>query len=1115
MKRLQASVVTLLISLNVIAVFLLICEADAETCKEWVAKVVSVQGSVQARKAGETEWRPVKLNDTYCAGDMIRVMELSRADMLLANETILRLDHNTTITFTGLDEEKQTFLVELLKGAAHFFSRIPKRLKVITPFVNAAVEGTEFFVRVEQDNTFMSVFEGQVLASNKVGSLTLTSGQSAFAEADKPPSSRIVIRPRDAVQWSLYYQPVLYYRPTDFQPCFDTDWQGMVRKSLEHYGKADFQKAFDSIAKIPEDIRDPRFFTYRASLLLSVGRVDEAKSDIERALALSPDNSHALALLTIIAVAQNEKGRALSLAKKAVEADPGAASSLIALSYAQQANFDLHGALKSLKDSVKREPDNALAWARLAELLLSFGDLDEALDAAKKAVALNPDLARTQSVSGFAYLTQIKTKESHGAFLKAIELDQADPLPRLGIGLAKIRDGEMETGRREIEIAVSLDPNNSLVRSYLGKAYYEEKRDKHATEQFSMAKKFDPLDPTPYFYEAIQKQSLNRPVEALYDLQKSIELNDNRAVYRSRLLLDSDLAARSASLGRIYSDLGFQQLALVEGWKSVNVDPGNYSAHRSLADSYSVLPRHEVARVSELLQSQLLQPLNITPVQPHLAESNLFILNGAGPGDLSFNEFNPLFNRDRFAVQVNGVEGGNSTWGDEIVFSGVQGKVSFSIGQFHYETNGFRKNNDQEQDIYNVFAQGSLSHKTSIQAELRYTDVEKGDLPLRFDHDNYFSTLRQKEKTGSVRLGLHHAFTPHSDFIASALYKAADYDSDVSPGFTISTDEESYMAEVQHLLRLERINLISGAGYFSADRKDVLRIVPLKFTDTADIHHTNFYVYSQLNYPKTIIWSLGGSVDFFKGGIKDRNQFNPKFGFTWSPLSGTTFRAALFRTVKRTLISSQTIEPTQVAGFNQFFDDDEATKAVCYGVAVDQKFSRELYGGVEFSRRDLEVPYLNLFLEVDEADWRDELGRAYLYWTPLKWLALSAEYQYERIKRGPPPALDYEILRALTHRVPVGISFFHPSGFSARLKVTYVNQEGKFEDIASGEIVSGDDQFFVVDAAVGYRLPKRLGIITVEVRNLFNQHFHYQDTDPKNPVIYPESLILTRFTLAF
>jgi Flp pilus assembly protein TadD len=208
----------------------------------------------------------------------------------------------------------------------------------------------------------------------------------------------------------------------------------------------------------------------------------------------------------------------------------------------------------------------------------SFGDLDKSLDSAKKATALRPDLSRTQTVLGFSYLTRVETGEAKGAFEQAIKLDDADPLPRLGLGLAKIRDGHLEDGRREIEIAASLDPNNSLIRSYLGKAYYEEKRDKLATDQYEMAKSLDPSDPTPYFYAAIEKQTTNRPVDALHDLEKSIELNDNRAVYRSRLLLDSDLAARSASFARIYSDLGFQQRALVEGWKSVNTTRPTFPA---------------------------------------------------------------------------------------------------------------------------------------------------------------------------------------------------------------------------------------------------------------------------------------------------------------------------------------------------------------------------------------------------------------------------------------------------------------------------------------------------------------------------------------------------------
>jgi hypothetical protein len=152
---------------------------------------------------------------------------------------------------------------------------------------------------------------------------------------------------------------------------------------------------------------------------------------------------------------------------------------------------------------------------------------------------------------------------------------------------------------------------------------------------------------------------------------------------------------------------------------SLNTDPTNFSAHRFLSDSYSVRPRHEVARVSELLQSQLLQPLNITPIQPLLAESNQFLINASGPGDISFNEFNPIFNRNRIAAQGSGLAGENDTYGGEGVVSGIYNKLSLSAGYTHFETDGWRRNADQEDDIANAFAQYQLTYRTSIQAEYR------------------------------------------------------------------------------------------------------------------------------------------------------------------------------------------------------------------------------------------------------------------------------------------------------------------------------------------------------------------------------------------------------------
>jgi tetratricopeptide (TPR) repeat protein len=1077
--------------------FLLLADAADKPCEQWVARAASVQGTVETRRAGETRWEQVKKDDTFCPGDIIRVKENSRAAIVLSNETNLRLDQNTTVTFAGIETDK-TFLLDLLSGALHFFSRFPKSIKVLTPFVNARVEGTEGYIRVGEDKAFLTIFEGKVLASNAAGSLKLSDDQSAVAEANKAPVLRVVVRPRNAVQWALYYPPVIYDPPGESPK---------------------------------EDLSDPRFLTYRTSQLLALGRVDEAEADIKRALSLDPNYSHAFALQSIIALVQNDKDRALNLARKAVEAGPKSATARIAMSYAQQADFDLEKARESVEAAVELDPENALAWARLAELWASFGRLGKSLHAAEKAVELDPNLSRTQMVLGFAYLTQVNTTSSKAAFEKAIELDQADPLSRLGLGLARIREGDLRAGGREIEIAASLDPNNSLVRSYLGKTYFEEKRTGLDEREYAIAKELDPNDPTPWFYNAIAKQTTNRPVEALWDYQKSIELNDNRAVFRSKLMLDSDLAARSAATARVFSDLGFQQRALVEGWNAVNTDPTNFSAHRFLADSYSILPRHEIARVSELLQSQLLQPLNITSIQPRLAESNQFLISAGGPAGQSFREFNPLFNRNRLAFQGSGLRGENDTRGLEGIGSGIYKKFSFSSGYTYFDTDGWRDNADQTDKIANVFAQMQFTHKTSIQAEYRYRDTENGDLQLRFFQDDFLSNLSEDVERKTARLGFRHAFSPGSDLIGNFQYQNADggFRDEPDPVLTIDSeaDADSYGGELQYLFRSQYLNIVSGLGYFDIDAKeDLLTELNLPFPPgpiivqesfDRDVNHTNLYAYSNINLPANVTLTIGGSGDFFNSDSSDtpeEDQFNPKFGITWNPFPNTTLRAAAFRTLKRTLITDQTLEPTQVAGFNQFFDDVFGTDAWRYGGAIDWKFSKNIYAGAEFSYRDLEVPWFDLVAsELKEVDWEEYLGRGYLFWTPHKWLALSAEYLYENLERDEDFADGAKEVE--THYLPLGINFFHPSGLSASLKGTYIDQDGKFERQGTlGTFEDGDDNFWLVDAAIRYRLPKRYGFITVGATNLFDEEFQFFDSDRDNPRIIPDRFFFARVTLA-
>lgn len=1129
MKRFQSLYLILLGA----ASLMLAKQASATiTCNPWVAKMVSVQGTVEVNRAGQTQWLKAEINDTYCAGDRIQVGERSRADLALVNRPTIRLEQNTTLTLAGVRDERRS-IIQLARGALYFFSRLPQNLEVITAFVNAGVEGTEGLVKVDADSTLITIFEGRVVASNPSGSLILTAGQSAIARQGSAPVLTTIVRPRDAVQWALYYPPVFDFKPEHFP---NTTWQASASKSIAAYKQGDFTGAFESLRAVPDTIADSSFFTYRAALLLAVGRNDEASRDIQRALSLRASDSAALALQAVIAVAQNEKEKAIESAQKAVTADPKSSSALIALAYAQQANFNLEGARNSLKQAVEVNTNDALAWARLAELHLSFADLDDALAAAKRATAVDPNLSRTQTVLGFAYLTRVNTRESKKAFERAIELDQADPLPRLGLGLAKIREGDLADGREEIDIAVSLDPDNSLVRSYLGKAYFEEKLDQQASVQYNLAKSLDPNDPTPYFYDAILKETQNRPVEALRNLEKSIERNNNRTIYRSRFLLDQDLAARSANIGRIYRDLGFEKLALVEGWKSIITSPSDYSGHRLLADTYLALPRHDIARDSELLVSQLLQPININPVQPRLLGDGFLFLDDLKPSSLSFNEYSGLFEGNQLRVSADGIAGNRKTFGDNVIVSGLYNNLSFSLGQFHFQTDGFRKNNETKQNIYNVFAQAQLNHQSSVQTEFRRTYLREGDRFLLFDRQNFFDKYEERFDTRSIRVGFRHTITPSQTIVGSYFYR--DFVNDVNNDpLQIFNKERAHFSEFRYFYQDtdNRIDFTTGIGnFFGRTREKILfNLLPDSFSDTPLTHH-NLYFYTNVRPLRSLTVTLGISGDILRTNVVDRSQPNPKIGFLWNfdteyrgAKFNTVFRGAAFRTVKRLVVSNQTIEPSHVAGFNQFFDDINGTRTWRVGVGLDQKItlgrpvfglsedSRQLYVGAEFSKREMSVPKIltqSAGEVIDELE-NERIARAYLYWTPFASLATTVEYSFEQLGRDPEARNAEALVKSNTHRVPLSIRFFGSSGLFGIGRATYVQQSGRFLFL-SGDIQPGRDRFWVFDGSFGYRLPNRWGTLSLDLRNVFNSKFKFQDIDPRNSVISPGRVILFRVGLS-
>lgn len=1088
------------------------CVAPAAT------RVVSVQGNVTWSIVGSAALEPAKLNDLLCVGDTVRVGAKSRAVLRLPNETTIPLDQNTVFQLKQPISEKEPTLIELIQGAIHVITRTPKPFKVNTPFMNAAVEGTEFYVGVDAEEARVAVIEGKVNVSNEQGALLLTDNEAATAKKGQAPQKTLTIKPRDAVQWALYYPPL-------FDPRSRTGGQNLSA-SYELYSQGKITGAIESLDPIPETERNGDYYTYRAGLLLLVGRADEADPDIETALKENASNTDALSLTAIIAIVQNDKVRALELANQAVNIDHQSASARIALSYALQANFKIEDALKAAREATERDANNALAWARVAELELSIPNYDKSKEAAERAVKLNPNLARTQSVLGFASLTRIDIKAAKDSFNTAIQLDQADPLPRLGLGLALVREGKLVEGREQIEIATSLDPENSLIRSYLGKAYYDERRDELAGRQLELAKERDPKDPTPYLYDANIKQSQHRPLEALSQVEKSIELNDNRAIFRSRMTLDQDASARGSTLARIFDELGFQEIALLEAYVSTTADPANPSAHRFLADAYAGRPRHEIARVSELLQSQLLQSINTAPVQPDLADDrqNAFkagVSKDIGFGRPGFSEYGAAFDSDGIRLNIDGIVGNRATRGDQVILSGINGKTSYSLGQFHFETNGISDSNDFKRDIYDVFVQSSISPIFNVQAEFRYSDSSKQDTFFPFDPDITFSRTLY-DKTKNFRLGGHIKPSPYSDFLLSAIWQRRDLDIAISdfPRFR-ALESEALTTEIQHIGTFGRFQLTSGVGHLDSDDESI----PIRATER--VKHDNAYVYGSVRDWLQRFWlqiGIGGDNihrdDSERGAFK-RYHLSPKIGVVWHLTPSTVLRAASFHSVKRQLIGNQTIEPTQVAGFNQFFDDPNGTISRRSGIGLDHQFPRDVQVGLELTRRVLDIEAFGIGT-AEKFYWRERMNRGHVYWAlpsetlravlPRWGIALGAEAQYERLERDEGFTGAEGIAELKTYFFPVSVRLFRNNGFAFRVTSTQVRQKGTLLGLNR---VTPSDRFWTTDVALSYRFPRRYGLVAFGVKNLTDRDFIYTETDTNNPRLANGRFVYGRLVLTF
>jgi tetratricopeptide (TPR) repeat protein len=937
--------------------------------------ILSVQGQVaEVLRAGASVWARADTNAPYnnlYAGDQVRTGMRTRVLVRWTDLTVTPIAENSHLQISARPRKRAGF--NLLKGIIYFFHRDkPGEFDLQTPTVSAVVRGTEFNLQVADDGTTtLSLFDGAVEMTNQFGQLFLKSGEGGVAEPGRAPQRTAVLEMATVIQWALYYPGVLDWKELNLA---DEETKALA-ESLEAYRRGDLLAA---LAKYPED-RTPvsdNERIYRAALLLAVGQVDETEGLLKTLAPGRGREARELALAEAIRkVIASVKGQRIEQ-----ERAPALATEWLAESYYQQSKSKLEEARAAARKAVEVSPDFAFALARLAEMEFSFGRIDAAGEAVEKSLQLAPRNAQALALKGFLLSAQNRISAAVDYFDQAIAIDGALGNAWLGRGLCRIRQGHAEEGRKDIQVAATVEPQRAVLRSYLGKAFSHAGDNVQALKELEFARRLDTNDPTAWLYSSLIKQQENQINEAVRDLETSQALNENRRVYRSRLLLDQDRSVRGVNLATIYEDAGMTDVSLREAVRSVNADYANYSAHLFLAGSYNALRdprlvnlRYETPALNEYLVANLLADARAGTLSPYITQQ----------------EYSKLFERDHFGFSSSTEYLSRGDWTQNAAHYGIMGNTSYAAEVSYLSFNGQGPNNDLEQVTTSLKVKHHLTPQDSVYVQGIYSDAEYGDLRQHYDPNDANPDLRIKETQEPILLlGYHREWAPgsHTLLLAGRLQDTLRVSTtnqpvlllfrDTAPpqpvialpypGFPVTSldyrsEFEAYTVELQQIWQSGSRSFREGGGHSvivgaryqtgTFDSRGVLG--SFVFTGVSDATRTNvfgpfqgeansppfetdlqrinFYGYHNWQVVEPLLLTAGVSYDILHYPLNHREspltdeerttyQLSPKGGFIWTPLRNTTIRGAYTRSLAGVSFDqSFQLEPSQVAGFNQAY----------------------------------------------------------------------------------------------------------------------------------------------------------------------------------------------------
>jgi tetratricopeptide (TPR) repeat protein len=285
-----------------------------------------------------------------------------------------------------------------------------------------------------------------------------------------------------ANDWAAVYQVVgdFYLRTGDAESALREFREGIVKEPkrkaayqhsiievLMRQGKrAEAAEVNNQILK--ENPKDPDAKSLEATFLLDQGNILKATTELQAVVTSTPDNAVARYQLGRALMAGGKREEARQQFETAIKLRPDMVTPRLGLAELQVQHGEFQLALTSVQDILKLDPGNVNARLIESEGLLGekkFGESDTLLAGMLKS---NPSSPEVYYQAGVSAMTQGRLKEAEAAFMRAYELNPANPRGMLGVVEAEIQQGKPEAAMQFLETESKKAPNRLDIPVLLG-----------------------------------------------------------------------------------------------------------------------------------------------------------------------------------------------------------------------------------------------------------------------------------------------------------------------------------------------------------------------------------------------------------------------------------------------------------------------------------------------------------------------------------------------------------------------------------------------------------------------------------------------------------------------